>query len=201
MPTQAAFRVALAVSAVCLAGCGATSLPAAAPAPADSAHPADVAFVQGMIAHHAQALEMTTLADQRTGNPGIARLAERIRASQTAEIGRMQRWLETRGRPVASNETPEPHAPGHHPLMPGMLSADELRRLAAAEGAEFDRLFLAYMIRHHEGALTMVADLFATEAAGQEPELFRLASEVDADQRAEIARMQRLLTTLDQRSP
>lgn len=151
--------------------------------------------------HHAQALEMAALVDGRTGNVTIARLAERIRASQVSEMRRMTKWLEDRGEPVAPSGHDQAHAGHDHAGMPGMLSPEELGRLAAAPDAEFDRLFLEYMIKHHRGALTMVTELFATEGAGQEPELYLLASEVDADQRAEIDRMQRLLTTLDPESP
>jgi uncharacterized protein (DUF305 family) len=106
----------------------------------------------------------------------------------------MRRWLSVHGGQVGANQHQE-HAAGHG-LMPGMLTAEELARLAAAKGGTCDRLFLEFMIRHHEGALTMVQDLFSVAGAGQEPELYRFASDVDAEQRAEIARMRKLLTTL-----
>jgi uncharacterized protein (DUF305 family) len=157
---------------------------------------ADVAFMQGMIGHHAQALTMTALVPTRGGRDDIRLLAERIRASQVSEIAQMRQWLLARGEAAPAADEPHPMAGMHgadHARMPGMATEEEMARLAAASGAEFDRLFLELMIRHHEGALTMVADLFATNGAGQEPELFRLASDVDADQRAEIARMRRLL--------
>jgi uncharacterized protein (DUF305 family) len=102
----------------------------------------------------------------------------------------MQRWLARRGEATSDAVS---HA--HHEHMPGMLSAEEMAQLAAARSADFDRLFLEGMIHHHEGALVTVDELFAAHGAGQEPELFQLASDVDADQRAEIARMQRLLGT------
>jgi uncharacterized protein (DUF305 family) len=147
---------------------------------------ADVRFMQRMIGHHAQALEMTTLLRSRTRNEDMRKLALRIEVSQADEIKMMQEWLKRRGHPA-----PDPHA--HHgpgaPLMPGMLTPEEMTRLAAAAGAEFDRLFLEFMIKHHEGALTMVTDLFSTAGAGQEPEIFAFASDVDADQRMEIDRM------------
>jgi len=147
---------------------------------------ADVRFMQGMIGHHAQALEMTTLLQSRTRNEDMRKLALRIEVSQADEIKMMQEWLKRRGQPA-----PDPHA--HHgpgaPLMPGMLTPEEMSRLRAAAGAEFDRLFLEFMIKHHEGALTMVTDLFSTAGAGQEPEIFAFASDVDADQRMEIDRM------------
>lgn len=152
--------------------------------------PADVRFMQGMIGHHAQALEMTALLPSRTSRDEMRLLAKRLEASQADEITMMQQWLTERGQPL-----PDPHA--HHAqgaaLMPGMLSADEMARLAAARGEAFDRLFLALMIKHHEGALVMVRDLFATPGAGQEADIFAFASDVDADQRMEIDRMRELL--------
>ena len=148
---------------------------------------ADVRFLQGMIAHHAQALVMTELVPARTENESLRRLAGRIEVSQKDEIALMDGWLERRG------ETgPEGHH--HAPLMPGMLTEEELARLAAATGDEFDPLFLEFMIRHHEGALVMVADLFAS-GGGEEAEIFQLASHVDADQRAEVARMRDMLNS------
>ena len=152
--------------------------------------PADVRFMQGMIGHHAQALEMTDLLRTRTSSEDMKLLARRIEVSQADEIKMMQEWLKARGQAV-----PDAHA--HHAhgatLMPGMLTAEEMTRLAAAKGAEFDRLFLEFMIKHHEGALTMVTELFATPGAGQESEIFAFASDVDADQRMEIDRMRGML--------
>jgi len=139
-----------------------------------------------MIGHHSQALDMTALLPERTERDDMRMLARRIEVSQADEIQMMRRWLEARGQVV-----PGPHA--HHapgaPLMPGMLSAEEMAQLAAARGAAFDRLFLASMIKHHEGALTMVKELYATPGAGQESEMYGFASDVDADQRMEIERM------------
>jgi uncharacterized protein (DUF305 family) len=156
---------------------------------------ADVAFMQGMIAHHRQALEMTSLVRERTNSESIHLLAERIEVSQTDEIAMMSRWLETRGETV-----PAPGAHAHHAgdagSMPGMLSAAEMASLADARGAAFDRRFLELMIRHHEGALTMVGRLLGTPGAGQEVDVYRIASEVDSDQRIEIERMQRMLDRL-----
>jgi len=147
---------------------------------------ADVRFMQGMIGHHAQAIEMTALLPSRTGSDELRKLAQRIEVSQADEIKMMQDWLTRRGQKL-----PDPHA--HHapgaPLMPGMLTAEEMARLTAAKGTAFDRLFLELMIKHHEGALKMVQDLFATSGAGQEPDVFAFASDVDADQRMEIDRM------------
>lgn len=151
---------------------------------------ADVRFVQGMMAHHAQALEMTGLVPGRTSSEAMNRLARRIEVSQKDELALMERWLERRGETVTA---------GHHhgSLMPGMLTDAELARLASATGDEFERLFLDLMVRHHEGALVMVADLFSS-GGGQEAEIFQLASHVDADQRAEIARMRGMLNSRSQ---
>jgi uncharacterized protein (DUF305 family) len=152
--------------------------------------PADVRFMQGMIGHHAQAVEMTDLLAVRTDREDMKLLGRRIALSQADEIAMMRRWLEARRQSL-----PDPHAHHGGALMPGMLTAEEIARLAAASGAEFDRLFLEGMIRHHEGALTMVQDLFAQPGAGQESEIFAFASDVDADQRMEIDRMRAMLVT------
>src|SRR3954453_10515376 len=151
---------------------------------------ADVRFMQGMIGHHAQAVEMTDLVNSRTASDAMRKLAQRIQVSQTDEIKMMERWLSARGE-----EVPSAHA--HHAmgatLMPGMLTPDEMDRLSAAKGRAFDRLFLEGMIKHHEGALVMVKELFAAPGAGQESDIFAFASDVDADQRAEIDRMRSML--------
>jgi uncharacterized protein (DUF305 family) len=164
---------------------------------------ADVRFVQGMIHHHAQALVMTDLLSSRSQTEAMHLLAERITVSQRDEIGLMQRWLTARHadvpQPPVTLEQSAGH-PAHETMMPGMLTAAELQQLAAASGAEFDRLFLAFMIQHHEGALTMVADLFAKPGAGQDSWIYQFASDVDADQRAEIARMRRMLAALAESS-
>jgi uncharacterized protein (DUF305 family) len=155
--------------------------------------PADVRFMQGMIGHHAQALEMTTLLSSRTASEDMRKLAKRIELSQADEIKMMQEWLKRRGAQV-----PDEHA--HHAhgakLMPGMLTPEDMSKLAAASGREFDRLFLEYMIKHHDGALVMVRELFATPGAGQEADIFAFASDVDADQRMEIDRMAAMLGQL-----
>jgi uncharacterized protein (DUF305 family) len=152
--------------------------------------PADVQFMQEMIGHHAQALEMTALIPERTSREDMKQLGKRIEISQADEIKMMQTWLTDRGQKV-----PEAHA--HHAhgakLMPGMLTPEEMKRLEAATGAEFDRLFLEYMIKHHEGALVMVKELFTKDGAGQESEMFAFASDVEADQQMEIDRMGALL--------
>lgn len=148
-----------------------------------------------MLAHHAQALVMTELVPTRTTRDDLRMLAERIDVSQQDEIATMQRWLQARGEDVPSMDA-EHAAAGHHAMMPGMLTRAELDRLAASSGAAFNRLFLEFMIRHHEGALVMVSELFAAQGSGQEPELFSLASDIDADQRADIMRMRRLLDAM-----
>jgi uncharacterized protein (DUF305 family) len=154
---------------------------------------ADIKFMQGMIGHHAQAVEMVALVPGRTSSEDVRKLALRIDVSQKDEMNMMREWLLARGQQI-----PDPRA--HHMmgtmLMPGMLTAEEMERLAAAKGAEFDRLFLEGMIRHHGGAIAMVHDLFATEGAGQTPEIFSYASDVDADQRMEIDRMGSMLKEL-----
>ena len=151
---------------------------------------ADVKFMQGMIGHHAQALEMTALLPSRTTTDAMKLLAKRIEVSQTDEIRMMQRWLESRGLEAPSVHAH--HAPGAT-LMPGMLTADEMSRLAEAKGVAFDRLFLELMIRHHEGALVMVKTLLAQPGAAQDSDIFAFASDVEADQSIEIERMRALL--------
>jgi uncharacterized protein (DUF305 family) len=154
---------------------------------------ADARFMQGMIGHHTQALEMTALLPSRTSSATMRTLALRIEVSQADEIRMMRQWLKARGLAV-----PDEHAhrmPGVT-LMPGMLSRDEMDRLASSKDAGFDRLFLELMIKHHEGALIMVKELFSTPGAGQESEIFAFASEVDADQRMEIDRMRAMLKEL-----
>jgi uncharacterized protein (DUF305 family) len=151
---------------------------------------ADVKFMQGMIGHHAQALEMTALLPSRTATDVMKLLAKRIEVSQTDEIRMMQRWLESRGLEAPSVHAH--HAPGAT-LMPGMLTPDEMSRLAEAKGVAFDRLFLELMIKHHEGALVMVKTLLAQPGAAQDSDIFAFASDVEADQSIEIERMRAML--------
>jgi uncharacterized protein (DUF305 family) len=155
---------------------------------------ADVKFMLGMIHHHAQALDMTALVPSRTASENLRKLAMRIEVSQADEIKMMQRWLEARGQEVPGEHAH--HVPGA-PLMPGMLTPEEMEHLADAKGPEFDRLFLQDMVKHHSGALTMVQQLFSLPGAGQESEIFAFASDVDADQRMEIDRMAAMLKELD----
>lgn len=152
---------------------------------------ADVGFMQGMIPHHAQALDMGALVAERTASEDIRLLARRIEISQKDEIAMMRRWLEARGQQVPGEHAH--HTMGDDALMPGMLTAADMAKLAATRGADFDRLFLESMIRHHQGALTMVSQLFASPGAGQESEMYFFASHVDADQQIEIMRMRRML--------
>jgi uncharacterized protein (DUF305 family) len=155
---------------------------------------ADVQFMQGMIVHHAQAVEMVTLIDARTENKDVRSLGARISHSQADEIAFMKRWLVARGQPVAdASHDLHKHHQMSHGMMPGMLSAAQMEALRNAKGAEFDRLFLTGMIQHHGGALTMVKELHDSAGAGQEAELFNFATDVDSGQRAEIRIMQTML--------
>src|SRR5688572_15180482 len=151
---------------------------------------ADIKFMQGMIGHHAQAIEMTALIPSRTAREDMKLLGLRISLSQEDEIKMMRHWLEVRGAPLPSEHAH--HMPGG--MMPGMLTPEEMTRLAASKGPEFDKLFLEGMIKHHEGALTMVKELFATAGAGQESDIFAFATDVEADQQMEIDRMVGMLS-------
>ena len=160
---------------------------------------ADVRFMTGMIHHHAQAIEMSLMAPDRTGSGSIRTLAARIINAQQDEIALMQRWLRDRGQPVPELHVMDGsvmvHGAGHEQMdgMPGMLSPEQISRLKAASGPEFERLFLTFMIDHHQGAVFMVRELFATDGAGQDEDVFRFASDVQVDQATEVARMQRML--------
>ncbi len=187
-------RAAGLLLSVTSAACGSVTAQAqAAPQPQPRHSEADVRFITGMIGHHAQALEMVALVRDRATRADIKLMAERIEVSQRDEIALMERWLRARGHPEPSADSAHAHHDRTHAQMPGMLTPEEMQRLAAASGPEFDRLFLELMIRHHEGALAMVAELFGTRGGGQESEVFHIASEVDADQRMEIDRMRTML--------
>ena len=152
--------------------------------------------MQGMIMHHAQAVEMTALIPSHTQNQDVRLLGERISRSQSDEIKFMEHWLEARGEPTSMSMPgmPDMDRSGHPMgLMPGMLTPEQMDALRKAHGAEFDRLFLTGMIQHHKGALTMVADLFHQAGAGQTADLFDFVTDVDSGQRAEIRIMQSLL--------
>ena len=167
---------------------------------------ADVSFMSHMIGHHAQALMMAGWAATHGASPTVRTLAERIVNGQQDEIATMQRWLRDRGQPVPQpgptgtkmkhGEEHEMHGGGDAVSMPGMLTEAQMKELDQARGPEFDRLFLNYMIQHHQGAVTMVHDLFGTAGAAREETTFKLANDVSVDQSTEIARMQRMLLAL-----
>jgi uncharacterized protein (DUF305 family) len=157
---------------------------------------ADVRFMSAMIGHHSQALIMAGMASTHGASPAVQRLAERILAGQRDEIASMQQWLRERGYPV-----PEGHTTGHGSHMPGMLTEQQLQELEEADGPEFDRLFLTYMIQHHRGAVTMVKELFGTPGAAREQTVFKFADDVGVDQTTEIARMERMLAALPSGEP
>jgi len=175
-------------------------LPAATRATLPALSPKDVEFMQGMIMHHGQAVEMTALIELRTQNKELRLLGARISQSQSDEMNFMKRWLESRNQKVSMPEMEDMDMPGmnmssrhHNHLMPGMLTQKQMNALKKANGAEFDRLFLSGMIQHHKGALTMVKDLFNTTGAGQDAEIFNFATDVDSGQRAEIRIMETML--------
>jgi uncharacterized protein (DUF305 family) len=154
---------------------------------------ADVRFMQDMIGHHAQALTMTALAPARAAAVEVLQLAEKIDISQRDEIDMMKRWLVERRQAVPADD----HTHAAH--MPGMLTQEQLAQLAAARGPAFDRLFLRLMIQHHEGAVHMVETLFASPGAAQDSDIFRFATDVEADQRDEIDVMSHMLDVLTNR--
>jgi uncharacterized protein (DUF305 family) len=157
---------------------------------------ADVDFMQGMIMHHSQAVEMTALIPSHTDNKDLSLLGAKISSSQSDEIKFMQRWLAARGEStsMAMSGMSDMDASGKPmALMPGMLTPEQMQALRNAKGAEFDRLFLTGMIQHHNGALIMVKDLFDTAGAGQEADIFNFATDADNTQRAEIKIMQSML--------
>lgn len=217
LPTTVLFTLAA------LASCGGpASVPEAAPRPSgrsnadieaayrarlDSARtrftPADVRFMTGMISHHGQALVMAALAPSHRASESVRVLCARIINAQKDEIATMQGWLRDRGQPV-----PEVQVHGlmlmidgaeHAMHMPGMLSDQQLQELDRARGTEFDRLFLTYMIQHHQGAITMVHELFATDGAGQDELAFKVANDIQVDQATEIARMELMLSALSEK--
>ena len=181
---------------------------AAAPAPASAAsavrraapNPADAQFISGMIGHHAQALVMAGWAPSHGASASLRVLAERIVNEQQDEIVTMQQWQRDHGLPVTEAK-PGPmrmmmNGMEHEMLMPGMLTDEQMTQLDAARGVEFDKRFLTFMVQHHQGAVSMVKTLFDTNGAAQEQSVFKLASDVSADQTTEIARMQKMLASL-----
>ena len=175
---------------------------AAAPLTAQSVQPrdftqADVDFVQGMIMHHAQAVTMSDWCATHGARADLQILCKRIALSQRDEIKVMRKWLLDRGQSAPDPLQMSGMAMGDEKaLMPGMLSSAEMQQLDAARDTAFDRLFLNGMIKHHEGALSMVATLFARPGGGQQSDLFAIATDIDAGQRVEIARMEAMLNTL-----
>ena len=157
--------------------------------------PADTAFMQHMIVHHGQALDMAKLVKDRTNNAEVIAAAGRIEASQADEIGFMKTWLSERGEPLE-----DPKMAGHgehmHHMMKGMASPEEMKALAAAKGADFDRQFLTLMIAHHEGAVEMVKELLREDGTAADPVLYQFVSDVDSEQSGEIKRMDKLLAAL-----
>ena len=180
-------------------------LPSSTRATLPPASPKNTEFMQGMIMHHAQAVEMTALIDSHTTNNELRLLGRRISKSQADEMAFMKRWLDARGEPVSpamssmGTHMPGMHGSSHSMLMPGMLTPKQMEALRKAKGAGFDKLFLAGMIQHHNGALVMVRELFDTDGAGQDAELFNFATEVDSGQRAEIRIMERMLGAIADR--
>jgi uncharacterized protein (DUF305 family) len=169
----------------------------------------DVKFMQGMIMHHGQAVEMTALMPSRTHNKDLLAFGKRISISQSDEMKYMKQWLEDRGKPpemehdmAAMDHSKMDHSKMDHSkmampmLMPGMLTPEQMKALAAATGPNFDRLFLTGMIQHHGGALTMVDDLFKIPGAGQDAQLYDFATDIDNTQRAEINIMQGMLQAM-----
>ena len=161
----------------------------------------DVEFMQGMIHHHAQALLMAAMAASHGASQRVQLLSKKISLSQRDEIGMMRVWLQYRKQEVpdtAPHSMTMPGMPGMDmdKMMPGMLNVEQMKKLDQARGVEFDRLFLNGMIGHHRGAIKMVADLINMPPSGQESEIFRFLTDVDADQRAEIDVMQQMLYNL-----
>ncbi|HXU39448.1 MAG TPA: DUF305 domain-containing protein [Blastocatellia bacterium] len=172
------------------------TLPSTTRATLPPVSPSDAEFMQGMIMHHAQAVEMTALIESHTENKDVRSLGARISSSQSDEIKFMKRWLAARGQPISREMHDMSHMNMSHEsmaLMPGMLTSAQMEALRKARGEEFDHLFLTGMIQHHGGALTMVKDLFDNAGAGQDAELFNFATDVDSGQRAEIRIMQSML--------
>jgi uncharacterized protein (DUF305 family) len=175
--------------------------PAAAPAPRDYTA-ADVEFMSGMIAHHAQAVLIAGWAPTHDAGASVQGLSERIVVAQNDEIAMMQRWLRDRGEHAPEPDPRGHKMPGmdHYVLMPGMLTPAQLAQLDSARGRQFDRLFLKLMIQHHQGAISMVEQLLRAPGAAENGPVFRLVADVNADQTTEINRMQLMLEALE-RSP
>ncbi len=226
-PTHSQQLTAALVAGIAMAACSGASqraapvtppAPSAAPAPdaqgpaaavararADSVrHPytgADVSFMFHMIGHHAQAIVMAGWAASHGASPSVRTLAARIINAQRDEIAFMEQWLRNRLQPLPPVDGMEAgmamHGAHADTLMPGMLTEAQMRQLDQARGPEFDQLFLTFMIQHHRGAVVMVQQLFASYGAAQDETAFKLASDINVDQTTEIARMERMLFTLE----
>ena len=162
---------------------------------------ADVRFMSGMISHHAQAIDMARMAPTHGASATLLRLTERIINAQRDEIFVMQQWLADRQKPwphvAASGEVHgADHGAHHGSMMAGMLTEAQMRQLDAARGAEFDKLFLTFMIQHHSGAVAMVRELLSAGGAAHNDTVFRMAGDINVDQTTEIARMQKMLAAL-----
>jgi len=190
--------VAIAAAACATARTNAVAAPAPAPAPAaPPATAADVHFMSGMIYHHAQAVLIAGWAPTHDASQSLRALCERIVVGQRDEIALASRWLRARHEAVPEVDPAHAMMPGmdQGTMMPGMLTAEQLTQLDAARGTAFDRMFLTFMIQHHQGAITMVNELFA-RGGGEEEVAYRFASDVFADQTTEIDRMQKMLAAL-----
>ena len=160
--------------------------------------PADVHFLAGMIGHHAQAIQMAGWAPSHGANAPVRALCERIVVGQNDEIAFAQRWLREHGEYVPPAD-PRGHimqGMDHPMLMPGMLTPEQIAQLDSARGPEFDRLFLTFMVQHHQGAITMVQQLLAVPGAAENGPVNRFATDVFADQTTEINRMNLMLQDL-----
>jgi len=212
-PSSPVVRAAGALAILAGAACATAARPTSSTAVPYAAHTspaahtapytdADVHFMAGMIGHHAQAVLMAGWAPSHGASQALRALCERIVVGQRDEIVMMQRWLRERHETVPEIDTARDAMPGmsHAMLMPGMLTPPQLAQLDSARGADFDRLFLTFMIQHHMGAIVMVNQLFGTQGGGEEEIVYRFASDVFADQTTEIDRMNRMLNAL-KRSP
>jgi uncharacterized protein (DUF305 family) len=201
--TRMSLRMLAGSLLVLVAAGGGRSVAAQASTPPPPRYPftaADVQFITGMISHHAQAIVMAKWAPTHGASNSVRILCERIINAQTDEIALMQMWLRDRHQPVPEAK-PLPmkmmmNGVEHEMMMPGMLTDEQLKQLDAARGNEFDHLFLRFMIQHHNGAVAMVTQLFATPGAGQDDTVFKMANDIQADQTTEINRMTRMLLTM-----
>jgi uncharacterized protein (DUF305 family) len=194
MKHQFAHRLGVGLVIGVLGACSPAAAPAPAPRPMQPYTEADVRFLTAMIPHHGQAILISGWAPSHGANRSIQTLTARIVVGQQDDIVLMQQWLRDRGKPVPE---PQGHTAMDHSMhMSGMLTPDQLAQLDAARGTEFDRLFLTFMIQHHQGALKMVQELQAAPGAAQDDFVFKLSSDMNAEQITEIERMRSMLATL-----